>query len=278
MSGRALNIIDVDDAGDGRVAPYMNLKDAHLAVTRGETPADEAAGLFIAEGVLVVEAAIGSRYRVQSVLATPGRVESLAGMLGGLAPGTPVYRMARGAIEQAVGFDLHRGILAACERGAGLTAREVIEQSETLVVLEDLSNHDNMGGIFRNVAALAGERAGVLLSPRCCDPLYRKAIRVSMGHVLRVAFARLESLASGLEAIGAAGFDVVGLSPAASAAAIEEVEGAGRRALVLGSEGEGLSAEGRARVGRLVRIPMAPGIDSLNVSVACGIALHRLRG
>jgi tRNA G18 (ribose-2'-O)-methylase SpoU len=134
-----------------------------------------------------------------------------------------------------------------------------------------------MGGIFRNVAALGGSRAGVILSPRCCDPLYRKAIRVSMGHVLRVAWARVDDWAQGLEAIRGAGFDLIGLSPEGSAGSIEEI-GPGRMALVLGSEGAGLSAAAAGRVGRVVRIPMSEGVDSLNVSVACAIALHRLRG
>jgi len=265
----------IEDPSDPRVAAYMNLKDAHLAVLAGETPADRGAGLFMAEGELVVRTAIESDYRVRSVLITPARLRTMAGALERLDPATPVYEAGRDVIERVIGFDLHRGVLAACERGVERSATEVIERSRALVLVEDLANHDNMGGILRNVAALGGPDVGVLLSPRCCDPLYRKAIRVSMGHALRVTWARASSWEGTLDEVVGAGFEVIALATEGDEAGLARVT---RPALALGAEGDGLSGAVLSRASRRARIPMAPGVDSLNVTVASGIALHRCLG
>lgn len=275
MGGALLNTIEIDDPADPRVAPYMNLKDAHLALLGGEEPADRRAGLFLAEGSLVVRAAIRSRYEVESVLALRARAMAMAEDLAKLPESTPVYVAGREVVERIVGFDLHRGILAACRRGRGLSVEALLAQSRGLVVLEDLANHDNVGGIYRSVAALWGDGAGVLLSPRCCDPLYRKAIRVSTGHVLSVATARSTDWTGDLARVSQAGFELVALSTDGGAVDIERFRPSGRVALVLGAEGSGLSRRALEE-GARVRIPMQPGVDSLNVVVACAIALHRL--
>ena len=277
MGAAALNTIEIRDHEDPRVRPYMNLKDAHLAVLAGRTPADEAAGLFIAEGTLVVGTAIDSDYAIDSILALPARVQSMREELARLPRETPIYVAGREIVERIVGFDLHRGILAACRRGTPRTLDELLDSCRTLVVLEDLANHDNLGGIFRSVAALAGERGGVVLSPRCCDPLYRKAIRVSMGHALRVPFCRAEAWPDDVARLDRADFEVIALGTTASTP-IGQLEPGARRALLLGAEGHGLSDEAARAARSAVRIPMTPGVDSLNVVVACAIALHRLAG
>ena len=276
MSPSGLNPIAITDPGDERVAEYMNLKDAHLAVLAGDEPADRAAGLFIAEGSLVVRQAIASSYRVRSVLGLPGRLDAMADVLGGLPAGTPVYAAERDVVERIVGFDLHRGILASCYRGPPRSVEDLASSCNTLVVLEDLANHDNVGGIFRCVAALAGPRAGVVLSPRCCDPLYRKAIRVSTGHALRVPFARASDWPGDLDRLRDAGFAILALDAGTDATGLDRAHPGPKTALVVGAEGPGLGESSLSMADVRLRIPMAPGVDSLNAMVACAIALHRL--
>jgi tRNA G18 (ribose-2'-O)-methylase SpoU len=187
-----------------------------------------------------------------------------------------VYQAEREVVERIVGFDLHRGILASCHRGEGRRVADLAASCETLVVLEDLANHDNVGGIFRCVAALAGPRAGVVLSPRCCDPLYRKSIRVSTGHVLRVPFARSADWPADLGRLRDSGHSVIALDAGEGATDIGAVARPARLALLVGAEGPGLTGEALAEAGCRARIAMTPGVDSLNAVVACAIALHRL--
>lgn len=263
--------------------PYRNQKDAWLRARReGGTGIGE--GLFLAEGELVVRALIDSGCETVSVLCAPGRLDAMGDALARLPPETPVLVAERPVLEGIIGFDLHRGILAAGRRVRAPAARELIERAGVLVVCEDLANHDNAGAVFRNVAALAGWAgrgaipAGVLLSPRCCDPLYRKSLRVSMGHALRVPFATLEPWPAGLADVAAAGFELVALTPGAGARALGEFEPApGRRlALLVGAEGPGLTAGAERACGARVRIPLAAGVDSLNVATALAVALARL--
>ena len=274
--------IVVDDLDDPRLEVYRNQRDAWLRARHnpdrvaGGTGDD---GLFMAEGSLVVSALLRSRYAVESVLATPGRVGAIQADLDRYAAGAPVYVVEAGLMERVVGFNLHRGLLAAGRRGVEPGAREVIESSRVLVIAEDLSNHDNVGGLFRTVSALV-QGGGVLLSPGCCDPLYRKALRVSMGHALEVAWARVENWPGGLEAVVRAGYRVLGLSPAGSVSVRRlDVRPGERVAVVVGAEGEGLRRETLAAIGgagELVSIPMRAGVDSLNVVVAMSIALERV--
>jgi tRNA G18 (ribose-2'-O)-methylase SpoU len=181
-------------------------------------------------------------------------------------------------MEAVAGFPIHRGCLAAGERGTEESAETLADRARTVVVLEAIANHDNIGGIFRNVLAFGGD--AVLLDDRCADPLYRKAIRVSVGASLTMPFARIDAWADGLARLSAAGYTLVALTPDAAAIDIAglpaERLGAGRVALFVGAEGAGLGPETRAMADARVRIPMAPGVDSLNVATAAGIALHRL--
>jgi tRNA G18 (ribose-2'-O)-methylase SpoU len=277
MDGAGLNTIAITDADDPRLALYMNLKDAWLRVQRGEPTADAEAGRFIAEGELVLAQLVASRFRTESVLLTPARLESCADALVDLAPEVPIYVAERPVLEQIVGFDIHRGVLAVGVRQPRTPTEGILAGAIAAVILEDLSNHDNVGGLFRSVAALAGRTCPILLSPRCCDPLYRKAIRVSMGQALHVPFATLEPWPDALDLVRAAGFTLVALTPADDAADLGDTDLGDRPAFLLGAEGPGLSTAAIDQADVRVRIPIDPRADSLNVGVAGAIALHSWR-
>jgi tRNA G18 (ribose-2'-O)-methylase SpoU len=280
-----LNTIIVEALDDPRLAgaltPYRNQKDTYLRALRdGGTGLAGPDGLFMAEGELVVGKLIQSEHRVVSVLVTPARLEAMADALATLPRQTPIMVAERRVIEGIIGFDLHRGVLALGRRERVPSAAEVLDRARRVVVCEDLANHDNVGGIFRNVACLAGEGGGVLLSLGCCDPLYRKSLRVSMGHALGVPFARLSCWPGGLGALRGAGFTVLAATPAPEAADVRELaDGVGARVAVLvGAEGPGLTAGAMAMADLRVRIPMAPGADSLNVATSVAVVLSHLAG
>ena len=283
LIGRITPIHDLDDP---RVGVYRNQKDAWLRAPHNPDPGPPGAGgtgggggLFMAEGALVVEQLLGSAYPVESVLVGAERIGALAGLLGRVPAGVPVYGASRGVMGGIVGFDMHRGLLACGRRQGAMDAMGLARSCRALVVLEDLSNHDNLGSVFRSVAVLGGRGVGVLLSPRCCDPLYRKALRVSMGHALRVPFARVDEWPDGLGSLAGLGYSVLALDPGGSAEPIDHVEVGEKVALVFGAEGPGLSDGVRGVVGkggRGVRIPQAAGADSLNIAVAASVAIHRL--
>lgn len=263
--------IPIHDPEDERVAAYMNLKDAWLRAQAGE---GDRSGRFIAEGALVVEQLSRSRFRAESVLGVPGRLDAVAESIGRFGPGVPVYEASRAVIERITGFDLHRGLLAVGLREPEPPLEEVLASARAAVVLETTSNHDNVGSIFRSVAALGGRDTAVLLTPDSCDPLYRKSVRVSMGQVLHVPWTRTGEWPAAIDRIEAAGFEPIALTPAADAEPIAEVRSQ-RPALLLGAEGPGLSDAALARC-RRARIPVDPRADSLNVAVAGAVALSRL--
>lgn len=267
-------MVRVTDLADPRLADFANLKDA---VLRSREFAGEHAR-FIAEGENVVRHLVASAYPVRSVLASEVALRRCQDLWASLPTGTPIYTGPEAMLTEVVGFQFHRGVLACGERRAGPGAAEIVRTSRVLVVCEDLANPDNVGAVFRNTAALVGPGAGVLLSPRCCDPLYRKAIRVSMGHALRVPFATLAPWPEGLDGLREAGFEVVAMTPGEGAVEIDVLAAGPRRrvAVLVGTEGPGLTAGAMARATARVKIPMAAGVDSLNVGVALGIALHRL--
>ncbi|VAX39850.1 tRNA/rRNA methyltransferase, partial [hydrothermal vent metagenome] len=233
-------------------------------------------------------------HRVVSVLCTPTRLAGMGACLAQLPAETPVLVAGRGVVEQIVGFDMHRGILALGQRLNPPAAEDLLARARLVVVCEDLANHDNLGAVFRNVACLVGapEGAGgaegaegpipaaVLLSPGCCDPLYRKSLRVSMGHVLRVPFARVEAWPGGLAGLSAAGFRVLALTPGTGAVDLWRLEHNpnDRLAVVVGAEGPGLSEKALAAADQRVRIPMAAGADSLNVATALAVVLAKVGG
>jgi tRNA G18 (ribose-2'-O)-methylase SpoU len=265
----ALQVEIVEDPGDPRVTDFRDARDGQL---RRRT------GLFLAEGRLVVRRLLEtSRFRVRSLLLTPGALDDLRDLLadGGL----PLYVASAETVRGIVGFKFHRGCLAAAERGVPLGPEALIAPpgARTVLALEGLADPDNVGSVFRNAAAFGA--AGVLLSPGCADPLYRKAIRVSVGATLSLPFAPMDWRA-GLLRLREAGYTLLALTPDRDAEDIGTVAGrgpgAGRLALLLGAEGAGLGPDSRAAAHHRVRIPMAAGVDSLNVATACAIALHRL--
>lgn len=263
----------IDDPSDPRVGDYRHLIDAELRRRRG---------LFVAEGRGIVGRLLaGQRFRPRSLLVTESALEGLRAHLAAARWDVRVYLARPDIVRAVVGFKFHLGCLAVAERGAEPPPAALIDPPgrRLLLVLEDITNPDNVGGVFRNAFAFGAD--AVLLSPRCADPLYRKTIRVSMGGSLAVPWSRLDTWTEELGRLREAGYTIVALTPRAAAVDIAEF-GAVRSvperiALVLGAEDHGLRAETRARAHVEARIAMAPGADSLNVATASGIALHRLR-
>lgn len=284
MVGRGLNPIPVDDPDLPELLPYANQRDAWLRARHNPDRIEggpdllTASGLFMAEGALVVEHLIESPFTVESVLVSATAFEKHRPMLERLEPGTPVYLAPPELTDRISGYRMHRGLLACGRRGEPITPDALLERCDALVVMEDLANHDNVGGIFRNASALLGPGAGVLLTTRTCDPLYRKALRVSMGHALRVPFAETGKWPAELDRVREAGFRLLALVTDPDASDISAIDPAslGRVAIMVGAEGPGLSRRAAEKADLKVKIPMAAGVDSLNVSVATGIAMHRL--
>ncbi len=230
------------------------------------------------EGSLVVEHLIDSPFAIESVLVGSNRIEALSGLLARVPTAVPIYAADQGILEQIVGFPMHRGLLACGRRLPNQSIEELARTSRVLVVLEDLANHDNIGSVFRSAACLVGEGVGVVLSPRCCDPLYRKALRVSMGHAMRIPFAVLEDWPCGLSRLSDLGFQLVAMSPGSESEDICDFrrDPEKRLAMLFGAEGPGLSAQTLKIADRIVRIEQAKNTDSLNIHVACAVGLHRL--
>jgi tRNA G18 (ribose-2'-O)-methylase SpoU len=254
-------IVPISSAADPRIAEYVSVQERELVRRRG---------VFLAEGTEVVRTlAFHGRFAVRSVLLSERRVRSMQDVIDRLAD-VPAYVAPQEIMDAIVGFPMHRGCLAAGDRGAPAAAGDLLRSARTVVALEDLSNHDNIGGIFRNALAFGVD--AVLLDERSADPLYRKAIRVSMGATLRVPFATCPSI-SDLEARG---FACVALTPKGEIS-IDRVAWPDRVVLFAGAEGQGLSAATLAACAHRARIPMAEHVDSLNVATAVGIALFALR-
>jgi tRNA G18 (ribose-2'-O)-methylase SpoU len=259
-------LFHVDDPADPRVDDYRNIPDAELLHRRG---------IFVAEGRLVVRRLLSSSsFATRSVLVTPPAHAALQDLLD---PGDrPVFVVPQSLLNGITGFNIHRGCLAIGIRGAERDWRTLAERSP-LVIVERVANADNVGAIFRNAAAFGA--AAVLLERTCADPLYRKAIRTSMGAALSVPFARIEPWPEALRDLQRSGVTIVGLTTSSAAEPIDAVARAlrGRKvALMAGHEGDGLSEGAIATCDHLARIPMAPGVDSLNVATAMGIAMYEL--
>lgn len=261
----------VDDPDDPRIDDYRDLTTADR---RPDRPGGR--GLVIAEGVVVVRRLLDSPYPVRSLLGVPRRLEELSGDLARLD--VPAYSTDADTMARAVGFHLNRGVLAVADRAAAPDVSRLLAGARAVAVCEGVGDHENLGALFRNAAALGVD--GLLLGPGCSDPLYRRSVRVSMGHVLRVPFARLDGAWPGsLDALREEGFTVVALTPSAEAAPLATAGLAGERiALLLGAEGPGLTDEALAAADRRVRIPMATGVDSLNVATAAAVAFHAITG
>jgi tRNA G18 (ribose-2'-O)-methylase SpoU len=232
-------------------------------------------GYFVVEGLFALEALLGSPYPVRSVLATTRRAERVEALVAGRAL---VVVRDDADVAAVAGFDFHRGVLAAADRLPLPAVADVVERARLVAVVEGVGDHENLGALFRNAAALGAD--AVLLDPTTADPLYRRSVRVSLGHVLRVPWTRVTDWPDGLGLLRARGFELVALTPAAHAEPVDRLasEPGRPRALLLGAEGPGLSPDALAAADRRVRIPIAAGVDSLNVATAAAIAFHVLRG
>jgi tRNA G18 (ribose-2'-O)-methylase SpoU len=264
-----VTVTHVESADDPRVAVYARLTDRDLLLAHG---------VFVAEGRLVVRRVLDDgRYTVRSLLLNEAAHRALAPHLARLPPATPVYVGANHLFDALSGHHIHRGCLALVERAAPSDAGTILDTARLVVVLEHVTDADNVGGVFRNAAALGAD--AVLLSPATCDPLYRKAVRTSMAAVLTVPYARLDPWPAQLARLRDRGFTLVALTPQEPADPLDAVAARlsdQRVAIIAGTEGSGLSDEAVRYADVRARIPMRAGVDSLNLSVAVGVALSRL--
>lgn len=263
------HVIEISDPEDPRIADYRCLTDVDLR-TKFEPPR----GLFIAEGEMVIRRAVRAGYRLRSILVSHRWLDSLRGLPDSAAP---VYLASADVLKAVIGFQFHRGGLASVHRRPLPEAATVLATARRVAVLEDVNTHTNVGAIFRCAAGLGMD--AVLLSPSCADPLYRRAVRVSMGAVFDVPYARLLAWPRDSNLLRAADFRVLALTPDPGATTVGEifVRPTDRIALILGAEGPGLSPDTLGAADQQVRIPMSRGVDSLNVAAAAAIGFYALR-
>lgn len=270
VRGEQLRPEQISDPFDPRLALYRGMTDSAF---RRRT--ELAGGVFVVEGKLALESVLASPYPLRSVLVLRRRLNLLDGLR--LPAGAAVYSVEQDVMADVTGFNVHRGLLGVAERLPLVPPDELLAKvvSPVLVVVEGVNDQENLGAIFRNAAAFGA--GAVFLDPTSADPLYRRSVRVSLGHVLRVPFARLAPWPESISLVRDAGYALLALTPSPAAESVEQVsrelEGC-RVALVVGAEGPGLST---AALGlcRPVRVPMAPGVDSINVAAATAVALHR---
>ncbi|WP_320777526.1 RNA methyltransferase [Streptomyces sp. CRN 30] len=260
-------LITIDDPDDPRLHDYTGLTDVELR--RRREPAE---GLFIAEGEKVIRRAVDAGYPMRSMLLSAKWVEVMRDVVEDFP--APVYVVEPALAERVTGYHVHRGALASMERKPLPAAASVLGTARRVVVMESVNDHTNIGAIFRSAAALGMD--AVLLSPTCADPLYRRSVKVSMGAVFAVPYARLEAWPKDLYAVREAGFTLLALTPDASARTLDEAapHRMDRVALMLGAEGDGLSRKALTAADERVRIPMAHGVDSLNVGAAAAVAFY----
>ncbi|GAB3882321.1 RNA methyltransferase [Terrabacter terrigena] len=265
--------IEITDPADPRLADYVALTDVVL-----RRRAEPERGLYIAESQKVIRRALRAGHRPLSYLMARRWLDDLADLVADAeAEGIPVYFGEHDVIEQLTGFHLHRGALAAMQRPQLPDVESLLAGARRVVVLEDVVDHTNVGAIFRSAAALGVD--AVLVTPRCADPLYRRSIRVSMGTVFQVPWTRIDPWPGGLDLLRAAGLTIVAMALTDDSVSLDQLEAdpPDRVALVLGTEGDGLSHHTVGGAEVTVRIPMAGGVDSLNVAAASAVAMWALR-
>ncbi|OMH26313.1 rRNA methyltransferase [Tersicoccus phoenicis] len=271
-----MNIVRITDPADPRVHDYTGLTDA--ALRRRREPAE---GLYIAESSTVVRRALAAGHRPRSFFLTDAWIPDLADVLDA-HPGVPAYVGDPVVLQAITGFHLHRGALAAMHRPAPVPVERLVAGARRIAVLEDIVDHTNLGAVFRSAAALDVD--AVLLSPRCADPLYRRAVRVSMGTVFQVPWSRLTDWPGSLVTLRSAGIGTAALALSDAAQDLDvavvgstPLPALDRLALVLGTEGAGLSDAAIEACDAVVRIPMSGGVDSLNVASAAAVAFWHTR-
>ncbi|MGC5585694.1 TrmH family RNA methyltransferase [Ornithinimicrobium sp. W1665] len=263
----------IERPDDPRVRDYLHLTD--VALRRVLEPAE---GLYLAESDKVIGRALAAGHRMRSLLLTPRWVEDLAHLVApAVTAGTPVHVASPAVVQEMTGFHLHRGAIAAMHRPRLPSLDEVLVGAGSVAVLEDVVDHTNVGAVFRSAAALGVD--AVLVTPRCADPLYRRSVRVSMGTVFQVPWTRVEPWPGGVATLQGAGFTVAALALTDDAVTLDRLaaDAPERLALVLGTEGDGLSRRTVEDADVVVRIPMGGGVDSLNVAAASAVAFWALR-
>ena len=266
-------VVHVDDAADARLHEYTHLTD--VALRRRREPAE---GLYLAESTTVIRRALAAGHRPRSFLMAARWLPECADLLErAAADGVPVFVAHEDVLRTLTGFHLHRGAIASMHRPVPLTVASVCAGARRVAVLEDVVDHTNVGAAFRSAAALGVD--AVLVTPRCADPLYRRSVRVSMGTVLQVPWARLDAWPAGLDALRRTGFTVAALALGPDAVDLDVLaaDAPERLALVLGTEGDGLASRTIVSSDVVVRIPMAGGVDSLNVAAAAAVAFWAVR-
>jgi tRNA G18 (ribose-2'-O)-methylase SpoU len=265
---RLIDVLDVSDPDDPRLDDFRDLNSIDR---RPDLPTGK--GLVIAEGVLVVQRMLASRFAPLALLGTERRLAELSGDLAGVD--APYYRVSAEVMADVVGFHLNRGVLAAARRAPEPGVAELLDGARTLAVLEGVNDHENLGAIFRNAAGLGVD--AVLFGSGCADPLYRRAVRVSMGHALLVPYARARQWPHELDLLHDGGYRLLAMTPDAAAkslpAAMASVRD-DRVAILVGAEGPGLSVTALRKSDLRVRIPMTRGTDSLNVATAAALAFY----
>jgi tRNA G18 (ribose-2'-O)-methylase SpoU len=261
-------VIDVDDPADPRLDDFRDLNSIDR---RPDLPSGK--GLVIAEGVLVVQRMVASRLTPRALLGTDRRLSELGGDLDGVD--APYYRAGAEVMAEVIGFHLNRGVLASASRPPEPTVAEVLDGTRTVAVLEGVNDHENLGSIFRNAAGLDVD--AIIFGAGCADPLYRRAVRVSMGHALLVPYARATSWPDELMTLRDNGFRLLAMTPDPAAATLAEAMptlAGDRVAILVGAEGPGLTERAMRASDRRVRIPMSRGTDSLNVATAAALAFY----
>jgi len=263
------SVIEITSLDDPRLADYAHLTDVALKKARGTEH-----GLYIAESLLVLQRALAAGHEPRSVLALGASVDGAIAALGDRD--VPVFSGPGELLEELTGYVLHRGLISAMHRPSLPTVSSLLEGATRVVILENVADPTNVGAIFRSVGAIGAD--AVLVTPRCSDPFYRRSIRVSMGTVLQVPWTRLGGWASTRALLAASGFHLAALALTPDAVSLREFAATApqRVALVLGAEGEGLTDEAIAAADTVVRIPMAHGIDSLNVAATAAVAMYAL--
>lgn len=264
------DLVVIDDPADPRLADYRDLRDVQLRLSL-----EAERGLFIAEGEKVVRRALAAGHSARSFLMAERWLENLADDLA--ASSAPCYVVTEALAEEVTGFHVHRGALASMERAALPSLDVVLAEGRRIAVLEDLVDHANVGSIFRNAAALGVD--GVLITDRCADPLYRRAIKTSMGNVFSVPWTRVRGVEDAFAALRTHGFTPVALTLADDSITLDELVAleVPRLAFVLGTEGAGVHPKTAEQVDYRVRIPMEPGVDSLNVAAAAAVTFYATR-
>lgn len=260
-------MISLTDGSDPRLDPYRHLTDAAARAALDE----HGAGTFIVEGALALEQLLASGHQIRSILVTPNRVDRVARL--GVPSGVELLVADRSVLREVTGYDVHRGVLAAARRPLPRRLDEVLDRGRDAVLVEGVTDNENVGAIFRNVAALG--LGCVVLDRRCADPLYRRCIRVSSGWSLRVPFAVVDSIERAVQHCLDAGHRVVALTPAPDAHDVADAAAAGLLqaplSLVVGAEGSGLEPATVRAASCSVRVPMQPEVDSLNVATSLAV-------